>query len=454
MTPRRTVIIGAEPSGLAAAYELARNGQTSLILEPTDRTGGRFQTEACQGYRFDMGGQTFSGRTDSGSAEVRAGWREIGGDDWVTVSSQSRFCYRYRFLDYPFSMANASKNIGPADTLRAALSYLSAQLQPSLLAEAESLADWAAERWGSYFYRALLEPYVKKVWGISGHQLQAQALSEILLGDRPTSVYPTAGLSAVWENCRSLIERVGSTVELNTRLLRIEHAGNRIKRIVVQQGESPAAVTGDRFICSLAIADLIERLHPSAPPAVVEAAKHLKYRDSIIVPIVVKVNSLFPDSWLYIQSPEFQVGRIQNYANWGGTANSDICLGMEYFCDEGDRLWQMDDAGLIDLAIRELSNLQLVTDRALIAVGTVIRQRQAYPIGDRYVNPLAVVQDYLAGFENLQMVGRKGLHDDYDLDQAMLTGQTAAETVLNKQPAPTLNRRGHAAVSLDSPGRE
>ncbi|MGI8933849.1 MAG: FAD-dependent oxidoreductase [Phormidesmis sp.] len=450
----RTVIIGAEPAGLAAAYELARNGQSNLIIELTDRIGGRFQTEACQDNRFDRGGQIFSGST-----ELKSRWREIWGDDFVTVSGQSRFCYRNRFLDYPFSIANAFKNIGPADTLRVALSYLSAQLQPNLLAEAESLADWAAERWGSYFYRALLEPYIKKVWGISGHQLQSQALSGVLTsrGDRlapSTFLYPTAGLSTVWENCRALIERAGSTVELNARLLRVEHAGNRIKRIVVQQGEKSAAVTGDRFICSLAIADLIERLHPSAPPVIIEAVKHLKYRDSIIVPIIVKVNSLFPDSWLYIQSPEFQVGRIQNYANWGGTADSGICLGMEYFCSEGDRLWQMNDAALIDLAIRELSDLQLVTDRALIAGGTVIRQRQAYPIGDSsYVNHLAVVQDYLAGFENLQMVGRKGLHYDYDLDQAMLTGRDAAENVLNKQPASTINRRGHATVSLDIPGK-
>ena len=148
---------------------------------------------------------------------------------------------------------------------------------------------------------------------------------------------------------RDLIEEGGSTVAMETRALRVERTGTRIDRVIVQQGDRVSAVTGDHFVSSMPVSALVRRLDPPAPKAVLAAANGLKYRDFLIVPIVVNLKSLFPDNWIYIHSPEFRVGRIQNFKNWSAAMVPDLektCLGMEYFCSEGDDIWERSDEEL------------------------------------------------------------------------------------------------------------
>ena len=104
-------------------------------------------------------------------------------------------------------------------------------------------------------------------------------------------------------------------------------------------------------------------------------------------------------------------------------------LGMEYFCNEGDDLWQLLDADLIALAKREIVQLGLADSR-LVTDACIIRQSKAYPVYDtHYQSHLAIIRDYLDGIENLQTIGRNGLHRYNNQDHSMLTGLLAARNV-------------------------
>ncbi|MGB8700049.1 MAG: hypothetical protein WCD18_11590, partial [Thermosynechococcaceae cyanobacterium] len=208
-------------------------------------------------------------------------------------------------------------------------------------------------------------------------------------------------------------------------------------QVIVQQGDRTETITGDHFISSIPITALVRRLHPPPPEPVLQAAAGLKYRDFLIVALIINQPDLFPDNWIYIHSPEFQVGRIQNFKNWSPAMVPDAnktCLGMEYFCSQGDALWEMSNPALIDLASREIVDLGLLKQASLVEDGVVIRQRKAYPVYDgEYRQHLQVLQDYLQTLENLQTVGRNGMHRYNNQDHSMLTAMLAVKNILGKQ---------------------
>ena len=450
----RTVVIGAGSAGLVTAYDLVKNGQEVVVLEQADKVGGISRTETYKGYRFDIGGHRFFTKV----GEVQALWKEILGDDFIQVPRMSRIYYNNRFFDYPLSISSTLKNIGPIDSTLIVLSYLKARGKAMLNPEheAENFEEWVTERFGGRLYRTFFKSYTEKVWGIPCDKIQAEWAAQRIKGlslskaainamfgsnDTKTLIkefdYPILGPGMMWERCRDLIEEGGSKVEMHTRALRVERTGKRIDRVIVQQGDEVSAVTGDHFVSSMPVSALVKRLDPPAPKAVLDAANGLKYRDFLIVPIVVNLKSLFPDNWIYIHSPAFRVGRIQNFKNWSAAMVPDLektCLGMEYFCSEGDDIWKRSDEDLIRLATEEIVGLDLVPDAVLVEDGTVIRQKKAYPVYDGdYRRHLTVLQEFMQGFENLQTVGRNGMHRYNNQDHSMLSGLLAAKNILGEQ---------------------
>ena len=450
----RTVVIGAGPAGLVTAYDLVRNGQEAIVLEQADKVGGISRTETYKGYRFDIGGHRFFTKV----GEVQALWKEILGDDFIQVPRLSRIYYRNRFFDYPLSISSTLKNIGPVDSTLIVLSYLKARAKAKLGpdVEAENFEDWVSERFGNRLYRTFFKSYTEKVWGIPCDKIQAEwaaqrikglslskAVINAMFGSNDTKTlikefdYPVLGPGMMWEKCRDLIREGGSKVEMNTRALRVERTDNRVDRIIVQKGDRISTVTGDHFVSSMPVSALVKRLDPPAPQRVLDAANGLKYRDFLIVPIVVNLKSLFPDNWIYIHSPEFRVGRIQNFKNWSAAMVPDpekTCLGMEYFCSEGDDIWEKSDEELIQLATKEIVGLALVPDASFVEDGTVIRQKKAYPVYDgEYRKHLAILQEFMQSFENLQTVGRNGMHRYNNQDHSMLTGLLAAKNIMGER---------------------
>jgi protoporphyrinogen oxidase len=183
------------------------------------------------------------------------------------------------------------------------------------------------------------------------------------------------------------------------------------------------------------LGELVGQLEPPAPQEVSEAGRNLTYRDFVLVGLVLSRASFFDDNWIYVHSPDVQVGRVQNCRNWSAAMVPDpdrVSLGMEYFCTAGDGLWRMADRELIALAGREIEQLGLAKAADTVD-GVVFRQPKAYPIYDHeYRDHVALIRGFLAGIRNLQTIGRNGMHRYNNMDHSMLTGMLAARNALGE----------------------
>ena len=194
-------------------------------------------------------------------------------------------------------------------------------------------------------------------------------------------------------------------------------------------------------------------LAPAAPPEVLEAAEGLRYRDFLTVALVVDGEDLFPDNWIYIHEPGVRVGRIQNFRSWSPWMVPDpskACVGMEYFCFEGDDLWSMSDDGLVALAAEELEKLRLASS-SKVERGYAIRVPKAYPIYDAdYAERVQVIRGHLETIDNLQQVGRNGLHRYNNSDHSMLTAMRAVDNLLARHRSRHLGRERRERLPRDA----
>ncbi len=391
-----TVVIGAGPAGLTTAYELHKLGVSSVTLERADRVGGISRTETYKGYRFDIGGHRFFTKVP----EVQTLWYEVLGSDLIKVPRLSRIYYDGRFFNYPLEPLDTLSKLGLRYSLMVIASYLRIKLFP--LPQEDNLEEWVINRFGKRLYYTFFKTYTEKVWGIPCTQIQAdwaaqrikglslkRAITNALFKVNNTKTlitefdYPILGPGMMWERVQELLEQWGNPVHLNTEVVRIEREGDRVLRVVARQHGQTIVTTGDHFVSSMPVTALLHKLDPLPPQYVLTAARSLSYRDFLIVALVVNQPELFPDNWIYIHSPAFQVGRIQNFKNWSPAMVPDLsktCLGMEYFCNQGDPLWELSDTELLDLAAREVVNLGLVEGLDKVEDGTVIRQHKAYPV--------------------------------------------------------------------------
>lgn len=448
------VIIGGGPAGLTAAYELQKRSaeHVPLVFEGSDMVGGIARTETHNGYRFDIGGHRFFTKVP----EVEAMWKEVLQDDFITVPRLSRIFYRGKFYDYPLKIFNALINIGPYESVRILLSYFKWQVRPK--EKETSFEEWVINRFGGRLYMHFFRSYTQKVWGIPPSEIRADWAAQrikslslfkvvwnALSGSNDTSSlieefqYPRLGPGMMWEKTRDLIREQGGTVQMRSEVVTVNRDGNRVTSIDLRKWNEDSTagpterVEGTHFINSMAIRDLISAFNPPPPPEVVAAATLLKYRDFLIVTLVLDHKDPFDDNWIYVHSSNVQVGRIQNFRAWSKDMLPDqntASIGMEYFCQEGDGLWTMSDANLRTLAATELEALGLA-EASNVIDAAVIRQPKAYPVYDSdYKNALDTIAAWIRTLENFETVGRNGLHRYNNQDHSMLSAMFAARNIL------------------------
>jgi len=441
------LIAGAGPAGLTAAYEAVRAGDAPQIFEKDGIVGGLSRTDAFRGYRFDMGGHRFYTKIE----RAESIWHEVLGDDLIRVKRLSRIFYNKTFFYYPLRIGNVLKGLGLWNSFMIVLSFLYAVLFP--YKDEDNFERWVINRFGRRLYLTFFKSYTEKVWGIPCDQISAEwaaqrikglslrtAVLHALIGDRKQKVkslidqflYPRLGPGMLWERMGEMVVERGGQVHLGTPVAAIRRDDKRVTGFVLGGDGEGRRVSGDQYIGSMPLREAIEMMDPPAPEAVRVAASHLRQRDFLTVCLIVDVPQLFPDNWIYIHDPSVLMGRLQNYENWSAEMVPDAnksSLGAEYFTSRGEELWEMEDAALIELATRELDQLGLApADK--IEAGVVYRQPNAYPVYEHdYREHLAVVEDWLRGFENFQMVGRSGLHKYNNQDHSMLTSMLAVENI-------------------------
>jgi protoporphyrinogen oxidase len=439
------VVIGAGPAGLTAAYLLAKAGGVRVtVLEGDTVVGGISRTAQYKGYRFDLGGHRFFTKIQS----VEDLWHEILGPEFISVPRLSRIHYNGRFFDYPLKAANALKGLGPINALRIVLSYLKWHYRPYPVEE--NFEQWVTNRFGKRLYETFFKTYTEKVWGIPCTEIRAEwaaqriqglslaraILNATSLNKRATEIkslihefqYPRLGPGQMWETCRDLVTARGHDVLMEHYVERIDLREGRVMAVHASTPDGPRRFEADHVITTMPVRSLIRALSPRAPAVVQNASEGLRYRDFLVVALILKREGLFPDNWIYIHSPGVKVGRVQNFNNWSAAmvpVAGTTCLGMEYFCFKGDGLWESSDEELIALASREIQQLGLA-ERDDVIDGTVIRVPKAYPIYDEtYRERLDHVREYLEPIVNLHTVGRNGMHKYNNQDHSMLAAMMA-----------------------------
>jgi protoporphyrinogen oxidase len=445
----RVVVIGAGPAGLTAAYVLSKAGVKVTVLEGDETVGGISRTARYKNFRFDIGGHRFFTKI----TQVEELWHEILGDDLISVPRMSRIYYNGKFFDYPLKAGNALRSLGLWNATMIVLSYLKWHYRP--YATEENFEQWVTNRFGKRLYEIFFKTYTEKVWGVPCTEIRAEwaaqriqglslaraILNAVALNKRSTTIkslihefqYPRLGPGQMWETCRDRVVAMGNTVLLRHRVVGLETSHGRVTAVRTETPDGPRRFSAEHVISTTDVRGLVRSLSPTPPSSVLEAAAGLKYRDFLVVALMLNRDKLFPDNWIYIHSPGVKVGRIQNFNNWSAAMvpeRGTTCLGMEYFCFEGDGLWASRDEDLIRLASSELHQLG-IGSHADVVDGCVVRMPKAYPIYDStYREHLDVLRSHIDPIPNLHTVGRNGMHKYNNQDHSMLT---AMMTVWNMQ---------------------
>jgi protoporphyrinogen oxidase len=446
---RKTIIIGAGPAGLAAADRLCDYKDSPIILEKDSCVGGISRTIKRNGCCFDIGGHRFFTKNKL----VFDWWQDILRDDFVKTPRSSRIYYKGKFFNYPISITNVLFSLGVFNSVPICLSYLKSRFFP--LKKEESLEQWFTNRFGRKLYQVFFKEYSEKIWGIPCDQISSEwaaqrirglsltsALKNALFKGRKNSVktlikqfyYPRLGCGMMYEAAADRIIKKGGVIKLNSEVIEVRYDHNRITGLVYKDKQSGDClqVEGNDFISSMPLDLLVSRMYPSPNEEVLNMCRRLKYRSLLMVYFVFGVGQLFKDNWIYVQSQDVKMSRIQNYKNWSSDMVSEqrkTTLGMEYFCNEDDLLWSKTDEEICALAADELEKLKLASKKDILE-GFVLRVPHAYPVYEKnYYQALDAIKVFLGRFTNLQCVGRAGMFRYNGMDHSILTGFQAAENI-------------------------
>jgi len=468
-TPPHTLVVGAGPAGLTAAYQLVKRGAPVTVVEGDSMVGGISRTAVRDGWRFDIGGHRFFTKVP----EVEALWHEILPDgEFLSRPRMSRILYDGKLYDYPLKATNALRNLGFLEAVKCVLSYVWARVRPPK--DQEDYESWLVARFGWRLYRTFFKTYTEKVWGVPVSEMPsdwaAQRIKTLSLSNAVWNAifpkkgqteittlidefqYPKFGPGMMWERAAELVLEGGGTLVMETKVTAIHRSpgvGATSVTTTVTGGYgagagSPSAsrtdlgatstLDCDHLISTMALSSLVRVMDPPAPAPVLAAANALKYRDFLTVALVVPQSAGFPDNWIYIHAPEVKVGRIQNFASWSPYLVKDgrTCLGLEYFVFENDETWSLPDDELIELATKELAHLGLVAVDQ-VERGFVVRMPKGYPYYDKsYAGHVDTIRHWLeAEVPNVHPVGRNGMHRYNNADHSMLTAMMTVENILD-----------------------
>jgi len=380
----------------------------------------------------------------------------------------SRIFYRRRFFDYPLTLnASTLRNLGLVEAFKIGLSYVRAQLvsrTPEI-----TLEDFLVNRFGTRLYRTFFKDYTEKVWGVPCNEISAEWGAQRIKGlsvskaiahalrtpfrsstdtaqkGTETSLierflYPKLGPGQMWEEVSRHVAALGGEVHLGQRVVAVDRTSDKIVGVEVFDEASGTVrpVPCDYFFSTMPVKDLIAMLKPD-DPQIAQIAADLPYRSFMTVGLLLRSMRGRPtpsDNWVYIQEPDVRIGRLQIFNNWSPALVADpstVWLGLEYFCDQGDDLWTMEDERFIDFAGGELEKIGLI-DRQDVIGGTLVRVPRAYPAYFGAYNRFGELRTFLDRFSNLYPIGRNGMHRYNNQDHSMLTANAAVDAITNKSP--------------------
>ena len=490
---KKVVIIGAGPAGLSTAYELAKSDDFDItVLELEKFVGGISRTAYYNGNRMDVGGHRFFTKVERVSDlwhEIMPLQGQPSIDDKILNRSiplvengpdpekedvvmlkrhrVSRIYFLKKFFDYPISMKPRTfANMGFGRTMKAGFGYLGSCIHKR---KENSLEDFYINRFGKPLYQLFFESYTEKLWGVHPSKLSADWGAQRVKGlslskafwnaiTKPfrkkdkkveTSLieqfeYPKYGPGQLYTLLAESLVKKGVNIvynsEVNKILLNKDH---QISEVICKDGKSYKA---DYFVSSMPIKDLFITLGTEVVDSeAYDTAVNLPYRDFITVGLLLDklkiknktkiptVNDLVPDTWIYVQERDVTMGRMQLFNNWSPYMVADplntVWMGLEYFCSEGDEMWNSSDSDFINMAIDELVRMGIIESKENVLDATRLKVKKAYPAYFGSYDHFDLVRKELDNISNLYCIGRNGQHRYNNMDHSMLTGLIAADYI-------------------------
>jgi len=447
------VILGGGLAGLSAGYVLSREGKKVLVVEGDSTVGGLSKTYKHNGFMFDLGGHRFITHNRSLERFVN----ELLRGEFLKVLRTSQIYMFDKYFDYPLKPANAMFGLGIMTSLQILLDYWKEKVKNALNPpEIISLEDWVVNQFGRKMFDLYFKQYSEKVWGIDCKSISQEWVAERIKGLSlweaikngfikvsgksiktlaDEFIYPPYGIGQLSDKFKEGIEEAGSSVITDTKVVRVNHEGFNVNSITVANNGKEYEIKGEDFISSIPLTHLAKMLQPAVPDDVMEAASRLRYRDIVIVTIMLDREKVTNLTWLYFPEKDMPLGRIHEPKNWSPymAPEGKTHVVAEFFCFKGDKIWNSSDEELASITVKNLEKLGFIKESEVID-SCVVRAAKAYPLMEvGYREPYEKILQYLKNFKNLRPIGRGGLFKYYNMDRAMESGIEVAEEILGRK---------------------
>ncbi len=446
-----TIILGGGLSGLSAGHVLVKAGWPVTVFESDPEVGGLSKTVVKRGFRFDLGGHRFITK----SRKIELFVKELLGGEFLTVSRKSKIFMRKKFFDYPLRPSNVLFGLGIPTTFKIIFDYSIERIKNLFVSPINvSLEDWVVNNFGRTMFNLYFKEYSEKVWGIGCESISKEWVEQRIKGlslwaaiknaffkfsgkhiDTLADkfIYPINGIGQISVRLKEEIDE-RNAVLTDTRVIQINHEDFSVRDVNVMNNNRLYSAKGEAFISSIPLTALIQMLHPAAPDDIVEAAAHLKYRDIVIVTVMLNREKVTDLTWMYLPEKNIQLGRIHEPRNWSPSMAPEgkTSVVSEYFCFKDDRVWNSSDEELTAITVKQLEELGFINGSEIID-SCVIRLPNAYPLFEiGYSEHYNKILEYLKNFKNLNIIGRGGMFRYYNMDHAMESGIELAENILRK----------------------
>ncbi len=453
------IILGGGLAGLSAGCTLTRAGRSVKLFESDSIVGGLSKTIVREGFRFDLGGHRFVTKDPAVDAFVR----ELMDGELVSVPRSSKIYMRGKYFDYPLRPLNAMFGLGIPITAKIMADYgLEKAKRLFNQKPIASLEDWVVDNFGRTMFTIYFKEYSEKVWGIDCSRISAEWVAQRIRGLSlakavknaffkfsgknlatlaDSFLYPQLGIGRVADRLKEKIEK-RNAVFTDANVTSVNRSGFTIGSVVVKNHMDSRVVEGEEFISSMPVTRLVRTLRPAAPRHILDAASKLRFRDLVVVAVMINRPRVTDQTWIYIPEQRIPFGRIHEPTNWSEkmAPAGKTLLVAEFFSYRGDQIWNQSDERLTEMTVGGLDQLGFIKKEEVIN-SVVVRVPKAYPLFEVGYRELCdVIYDYLGRFKNLHVTGRSGMFRYYNMDIAIKSGIDTAERILNREPAPSENK--------------
>jgi protoporphyrinogen oxidase len=466
---RNVVILGAGLAGLAAGRLLSESGARVTVVERESTVGGLSRTVEHRGFRFDLGGHRFF----TENKKIEDFVKDALGGDMLDVHRSSKVLIDGAYFDYPWRPANALLHLGTRRAAAILFDFLAERVRRRFRkTEIISLEDWIVDRFGRTFFDIFVEEYSEKVWGVECSRISKDwaerrieglsfgiAVRDALFGQHGAKartlirkfLYPPLGIGRIAECLRWKIDE-NNSVLTGTTAVRINHSAARIDGVATRTGDQTTFRPVAELVSSVPLPALARLMNPAPPADVLEAVSRLRFRDLVIVTLMIDRERVTDQTWIYAPQRGIPFGRLHEPTNWSArmAPEGKTLLVTEHFCFRGDDVWTAADKALVEATVASLEGLDLIERREVID-SVVLRIPNAYPVFDiGYNRNCGIIRDYFEEFGNLRLIGRGGQFRYFNMDHAIESGIAAAEEIIAGNPEwRSGGRRAPASAAAD-----